>query len=131
MSLLLGLFGLSVAKLIAIVAAGVIAGLAIFKIATLVFSWLVNKIKQKLAKRNISKVATCEIQEMVKNCNNQATIDEMMALQNQGITHFTAEVQDDGTIPADGLEILNVEKEDQQTHDFINRTGEGMVVISA
>lgn len=112
MSLLLGLFGLSVAKLIAIVAAGVIAGLAIFKIATLVFSWLVNKIKQKLAKRNISKVATCEIQEMVKNCNNQATIDEMMALQNQGITHFTAEVQNDGTISDDGLEILNVEKED-------------------
>ena len=35
MSLLLGLFGLSVAKLIAIVAAGVIAGLTIFKIATL------------------------------------------------------------------------------------------------
>lgn len=131
MSLLLGLFGLSVAKLIAIVAAGVIAGLAIFKIATLVFSWLVNKIKQKLAKRNISKVATCEIQEMVKNCNNQATIDEMMALQNQGVTHFTAEVQNDGTISDDGLEVLNVKKEDQQTHDFINRTGEGMVVVSA
>lgn len=131
MSLLLGMLGLSVAKLIGIVALGVAAGLAIVKIATLVFSWLANKVKQKLAKRNISKVAVGEIKETIENCKNQATIDEMMALQNQGITHFTVEVQDDGTISDDGLEILNVEKEDQQTHDFINRTGEGLVVISA
>lgn len=131
MSLLLGMFGLSVAKLIGIVALGVAAGLAIVKIATLVFSWLANKVKQKLAKRNISKVAVAEIKETIENCKNQATIDEMMALQNQGVTHFTVEVQDDGTISDDGLEILNVEKEDQQTHDFINRTGEGLVVISA
>lgn len=131
MSLLLGMLGLSVAKLIGIVALGVAAGLAIVKIATLVFSWLANKVKQKLAKRNISKVAVSEIEETIKNCKNQQTVAEMMALQNQGITHFTAEVQDDGTISNDGLEILSVEKEDQQTHDFINRTGEGLVVISA
>ena len=131
MSLLLGMLGLSVAKLIGIVALGVAAGLAIVKIATLVFSWLANKVKQKLAKRNISKVAVSEIEETIKNCKNQQTVAEMMALQNQGITHFTAEVQNDGTISADGLEILSVEKEDQQTHDFINRTGEGLVVISA
>lgn len=131
MSLLLGLFGLSVAKLIAIVAAGVAAGLLFHKIVTLLFSKLINMVKQKLAKRNVSKLAIGEIGKMVKSCENQATIDEMMALQNQGITHFTAEVQDDGTISDDGLEILNVEKEDQQTYDFINRTGEGLVVISA
>ena len=128
---LLGL-GITLAGLIGAVAAGVAIGLTIFKIASLLFSWLANKIKQKLKKRNVSKVAVGELGEIIKNCHNQATVDELIAIQSQGVTHFSTEVQNDGTIDeSSGIEVWDVEKEDQQTCDFIKKTGEGMVVVSA
>lgn len=126
------LLGITLAGLIGAVAAGVAIGLLIVKIASLLFSWLANKIKQKLAKRNVSKVAVGEIGKIIESCHNQATIDELDALQSKGVTHFSAEVQNDGTIDeSSGIEVWDVKKEDQQTCDFINKTGEGMVVVSA
>lgn len=126
------LFGITLAGLIGAVAAGVAIGLLIVKIAALLFSWLANKIKQKLAKRNVSKVAVGEIRKIIKDCHNETTINELNAIQNQGITHFATEVQNDGTIDeSSGIEVWDVKKEDQQTCNFINKTGEGMVVVSA
>ena len=126
------LFGITLAGLIGAIAAGVAIGLVILKIATLLFNWLANKIKQKLAKRNVSKVAVSEIADLAGKCKNRSTLDELNALQSKGITHCSVEIQNDGTIDeSSGIEVWDVEKEDQQTHDFINRTGEGMVVVSA
>ena len=130
MSILLALLGLSIPKLIGIVALGVAAGILIAKIAMLTFSWLTNKIKQKLAKRNVSKVAVAEIQEIINNTKNQVTIDELEAMQEKGITHFSVDIQDDGKIEQNGIELWNVENEDEQTRELINRTGEGIVVIN-
>lgn len=126
------LLGITLAGLIGAVAAGVAIGLLIVKIAALLFSWLANKIKQKLAKRNVSKVAVGEIGRIIESCHNQATINELNELQSQGVTHFSTEVQNDGTIDeSSGIEVWDVKKEDQQTCNFINKTGEGLVVVSA
>ena len=137
---LLGMSGLQLAGVIALAVA---AGIIIAKLAMLVFSWIHNKIKQKLAKRNVSKVAVGELSEMIKHCENQITIGELDALegqktiaefkdlQSQGITHFAAEIQDNGQIEQEGIEAWDVEAEDQKTRDLINKTHEGMVVVSA
>lgn len=132
MSLLLAMLGLTIPKLICIVAAGVAAGILIAKAVQITITWLTNKIKQKLAKRNVSKVAVAELEKMIKNCNNQATIDELTNLQRKGVSHFSVEVQNDGTIDENsGIEVWNDKIHDQKVSDFINRTDEGMVVFNS
>lgn len=131
MSLLLAMLGLTIPKLIGIVALGVATGILVAKLVQITFTWLTDKIKQKLAKRNVSKVAVGELSKIIEGCHNQTTIDEMMAMQEKGVTHFSVEVQNDGTIDENnGIEIWDDNLRNRQVSDFINRTGEGLVVVN-
>ena len=125
---------LGIAGIIGGLALAVAAGIVIAKIVMLAFSWLKNKIKHKLAKRNVSKVAVGELSEIIKNCKNEislSALEELETIQKEGITHFCAELQSDGSIRQDGVEVWDVNREETEVRNLINETGEGMVVVKA
>ena len=126
------LFGITLVGLIGAIAAGVAAGILIAKLVQLTFNVLINKIKQKLAKRNVSKVGIGSIKDMIDKCPNIKTVSELEEMQKQGITHITAEVQTDGTIDENnGIELWNDQTKDKRVADYIDATGDGWLVVSA
>ncbi|MBD5142040.1 MAG: hypothetical protein HDT22_00260 [Ruminococcus sp.] len=118
-------------SIVAAVAIGVVAGTLIAYVIILTVKWLRNKIKEKLAKRNVSKVATGDLEQMIKNCENQTSVKELDNLVDAGYSHVMAEVDDNGKV--ENVEVIKDTSNeiDQNVKQFINRTGEGMVVVSA
>lgn len=123
--------GALVAAIAAGVAAGVAAGLVVFFLIKLTLTTLRNKIKEKLAKRNLRKVAVGDLQKMVDNCKNQSSISELDTLIDQGYTHVIAGIDNNGKVTDIEIGKDELQGSDQQVADYINRSGEGMVVISA
>lgn len=104
----------------------------ILKIEYLTFIGLINIIKRKLFKDNVSKVAIIEIRKFIEICKNQDKLDNLNALQNKGVSHIFVEVQNDGTIDEkNGINFWGVENEEKQVYDFINKNGAGIVVVSS
>ena len=104
----------------------------IFKIEYLTFIGLTNIIESKLSKDNVSKVAIIEIRKFIEICKNQDKLDNLNALQNQGISHIIFEIQNDGIIDEkNGINFWDVENEEKQVYDFINKNGAGIVVVSS
>ena len=126
---LLGTLGLG--ALVAAIAAGVAIGAIVFFIIKLTLTALRNKIKEKLAKKNLSKAAVGDLQKIVNNCQNQSSISELDNLIDQGYTHVIAGVDNNGKVTDIEIGKDELKGSDQQVADYINKTGEGMVVISA
>ena len=103
--------------------------MAILKFEYLTFIGLTNIIKSKLSKDNVSKVAIIEIRKFIEICKNQDKLDNLNSLQNQGISHIVFEIQNDGII--DEINFWDVENEEKQVYDFINKNGAGIVVVSS
>ena len=89
--------------------------------------WLVHRIKEKFRKEEVSKVAVCDIQTMLNSNINAVSMHELL---NKGYTHIIAEVNSSGKVI--DIELLRDSNDvpDEQVDYFINRTGEGIVVIS-
>lgn len=118
LGLILGIVGL--------IAAGCLVAYAIL----LTFRWLKNKIKEKLAAKNAKKVAVADLDEMIEQCDNTVTLDQLEELSDEGYTHLMATVDDNGKV--DDVEVIRDTSDsiDEEVDRFINRTGEGMVVIT-
>ena len=120
------MFGFIMA-IIALVAAGCIVAYAV----VLTIKWLRNKVKEKLAKKNVEKVVLGDLQALIDECNNPATLDELDKLADKGYTHVMADVGYDGKIVGDVELVQNQNNTlDREVEELINRTNQGMVIIS-
>lgn len=115
---------------------GVAIGKAIIRLIKFTMKWLKNKIKEKLAKRNTNKVAVAAIEDMVQSAmetsSNEMTMDELNAMEDlsdMDCTHVMAEVDSNGKVT--DVELIDADNVDNNVKNLIDRTGEGMVVISA
>lgn len=115
-----------IAGIVGLIAAGCLVAYAI----VLTFRWLKNKIKEKLAAKNAKKVAVADLDELIESCDNTVTIDELEKLSDEGYTHMMATVNENGKV--NDVEVIRDTNDtlDDEVDRFINRTGEGMVVIT-
>lgn len=120
MGILLGIIGL--------VAAGCLIAYAV----VVTIKWLRNKISEKLAKRNVKKVAVADLEELINECDNTVSLNDLDDLVDQGYTHLMAEVGYDGNIVGD-VEAIKDENDsiDSDVKELINRTKQGMIVVEA
>lgn len=116
---------------------GVILGIAalvafvtvVVKLTLFLMSWLTNKVKEKLRNRNTQKVAVGDLNEIIKNCDNEVALDELENLVDEkGATHIIADVDYSGNVV--DVEAIDAEKVERRVYDTINKTGEGLVLIS-
>lgn len=115
-----------IAGIIGLIATGCLIAYAI----VLTFRWLKNKIKEKLANKNVKKVAVADLDELIKSCDNTLTLDQLEKLADEGNTHLMATVDESGKV--NDVEVIRDTNDtiDEEVDRFINRTGEGMVVIT-
>lgn len=118
LALIIGIVGL--------IAAGALVAYAII----LTIRWLKNKIKEKLAAKNVKKVAVADLDELIKQCDNTVSIDDLEKLSDEGYTHLMAIVDETGKV--DDVEVIQNTSDtiDDEVDQFINRTGKGMVVVT-
>lgn len=117
------------------IAAGVLAGLVVYTVIELVLSAVIGLIKKIIAKIrskvSTPKVAVIEVEEMVRQCKNRKSTDELDALlkeQEKGVTHYAVPLNENDEI-VDGEEIQALKGEgsyDPRLQDFL---GDEHVVI--
>ena len=119
------MFGLIIG-IVGLIAVGTLVAYAI----VLTLRWLKNKIKEKLAAKNAKKVAVADLDELIESCDNTVTIDQLEELSDEGYTHLMATVNEDGNVS--DVEVIRDTSDtiDDEVNQFINRTGEGMVVVT-
>ena len=110
------------------IAAVIALGIIIAKVVMLTMKWLVNKVKEKLHKRNTTKVAAMDINKMIEECDNQISLDEFEKLADEGATHLLASVDNEGNVQ--DVEAIEAENEEMGVSEYLDRTGEGMIVIN-
>lgn len=116
--------------IVALIALTVAGGIFLTYAVYVTFMWLKEKIKEKLAKSNTKKVAVADMDELIESCDNTVTLDQLEKLHDEGYTHMIATVNTDGKV--DDVEVVKDKSdiEDSEVAQFINRTGEGMVVVT-
>lgn len=110
---------------------GLIAlGCIVAYVVVLTIKWLRNKIKEKLAKRNVKKVAVADLEELIEECDNTVSLNELNDLVDKGYTHLMVDVGYDGKIVGD-VEVIKDENDsiDRDVEELLNRTNQGMVIV--
>lgn len=115
-----------IAGIIGLIAVGGLIAYAI----VLTFRWLKNKIKEKLAAKNVKKVAVADLNELIESCDNTVMLDQLNELHDEGYTNMIATVDESGKV--NDVEVLQDTNDtiDEEVDRFINHTGEGMVVVT-
>lgn len=113
------------AGIAALIAAGALVAYAI----KLTIKWLKKKIIEKLDAWYAKKVAVITLGPLIDSGPHTITLDELEKLYDKGYTHLMATVDDSGKVK--DLEAIQDTSDifDEKVEHFINRTGEGMVVI--
>lgn len=111
--------------LIGLIAAGVAAGALIVIAVCLTLKWLKNKFNEKMAKKNVNKVAALKIDKLVEECPNVMSLSD---LNSDDIC--MAEIDYDGNLVGD-VEFVkdNNFSLDQEVDRLLGR--EQMVVIES
>lgn len=116
---------------------GISAAIAIGCLVTyaivLAIRWLKDKIKEKFAVKKAKKVAVTTLENMIGSCDNTVPIDQIdqvKGLSDMGYSHLIATVDNSGKVS--DVEIIKDTSDtiDEEVEQFINCTGEGMVVIT-
>lgn len=119
---------MGVLALIAGIAALVALITVVVKLTLLAMSWISNKVKEKLKNRNTQKVAVGDINKIIESCDNNIDLSELEKIADEGVTHIVADVDYNGNV--ESVEAYDVDKIEGRADELINRTGEGLVVIS-
>lgn len=126
---------------------GIAAGLFIVSTLKLTFETLFEKIKSKFAadiaktvvgklkglfhkKSKVKKVLVAFLGECIKNCDNPSSLEEMNKLLKDNNTHIIAGVDKNNEIIDMDIIKDELRGSDNKVYDFINKSGEGMVVVS-
>lgn len=90
-------------------------------------TWLRDDVKKKLSRPGIAAVAVGDLRKMVELYPN---VPEWKQLVEEGCTHIIATIGSDQSIT--GAEFIKDISEfpDAALDEYINKTGEGMVIIS-
>lgn len=118
LTLLVGIVGL--------IALGCLVAYAV----VLTIKWLRNKISEKLAQKNVKKVAVADLEELINECDNKVSLSDLNDLVDKGYTHMMADVGYDGEIVGD-VEVIQDKNDsiDREVEELINRTKQGMVLV--
>ncbi len=113
-----------IAGIVGLVALGCLVAYAVI----LTIKWIKNKIKEKLAKKNVKKVALADIEELIAECDNTVSIDALDDLSNEGYSHIMADVGYDGEIVGD-ISVIKDENVslDDEVEQLLGK--KGMVVV--
>lgn len=118
--------GLLIAGIVGLIAAGCIIAYVII----LTIKWLRNKISEKLAKKNVEKVAVADLEELINECDNTVSLNSLNDLVDEGYTHMMVDVGYDGKVVGDVEVIKNINDSiDKDVEELINRTKQGMVIV--
>ncbi len=114
------------AGLIGLIALGCLVAYAV----VVTFKWLKNKIKEKLARKNVKKVAVADLEELINECDNTVSLSSLNDLVDEGYTHMMADVGYDGKIVGE-VEVIKDQNDtvDRDVDELINRTRQGMVIV--
>lgn len=115
-----------IAGIVGLVALGCLVAYVI----ALTIKWLRNKIKEKLQKRNVKKVAVADLEELIDECDNSVSLSELDDLVDQGYTHMMVDVGYDGKVVGD-VEVIKDTNDsiDRDVEELLNRTNQGMVIV--
>ena len=115
-----------IAGIVGMVAAGCLLAYAII----VTIKWLRNKIKEKLAAKNVSKVAYMDIEKLIDECDNTMSMKEFNDFVDNGYTHVMASVDDNGQIVGQ-VDIIKDKNDtiDEEVEQLLGR--KGMVVVTA
>ena len=119
------MFGL-IAGIIGLIALGCLVAYAI----VLTIKWIRNKVAEKLAKKNVKKVAVADLEELINECKNEVSLNDLDDLVDEGYTHMMVEVGHDGNVVGD-VEV-NKDKNDtidKDVEELLSRTNQGMVIV--
>ncbi len=117
---MLGFFALAGA-----IAAGIAIGGLIIAAIYMTFKWVKNKFAEKLAKKNVNKVAMVAMEKMVEECPNQISLSD---LEKTG-DYCMAEIDANGQVVGD-LEFVKDQNAslDREVDALLKK--ERMVVVS-
>lgn len=101
----------------------------VVKLTLMAMNWFKNKIKEKLRKRNAQKVAAVDLEEIINSTDNQISLDAFEKIADEGATHLFAAVDNEGNVM--DVEAVGAKEVDEDVKSLINRTREGVVVVSA
>lgn len=112
--------------LVGLIALGCLIAYAV----VLTIKWLRNKIAEKLAKKNVKKVAVADLEELIDECDNTVSLNELNKLADEGYTHMMVDVGYDGKIVGD-VDVIKDENDtiDQDVEELLSRTNQGMVIV--
>ncbi len=101
----------------------------VVKLTLMAMNWFKNKIKEKIRKRNAEKVAAVDLQEIIDNTDNTMSMDAFEELADEGATHLFATIDSNGEVM--DVEAVGAKEVSEDVENLINRTGEGIIVVSA
>lgn len=117
-------------KLIVGIVGLIAAGCLVTYVIILTLKWLKDKITEKLAKKNVKKVAVADLEELINECDNTVSLSDLNELVDNGYTHLMAEVGYDGELVGE-VEVIKDESDtiDEDVEELLNRTKQGMVIV--
>lgn len=117
------MFGIIMA-MVGMVAAGALIAYTI----VVTIKWLKNKVKEKLAKKNVKKVVACDLEKLINECENKVSMSDLEKYVDDGYTNLLAEVDSNGKV----TDVELVKNENLTTDEEVEKLiGEkGMVVIT-
>lgn len=119
------MFGL-IAGIIGLIAIGCLVAYAV----VLTIKWLRDKIKEKIAKKNVKKVAVADLEKLIDECDNTVSLKDLDSLVDEGYTHLMADVDYNGKAVGE-IELIKNKNDtiDKEVEELINRTNQGMVIV--
>lgn len=113
--------------IVGIIAAGIVAGLVLFLVIKFTIKALVGLVR-KFRNKGAEKVMAADIDSMIAQCTNRKSLSALEELQEQGVTHVVAGVDEDNKV-VDNVQLIK--NEDEETaYEVVDLLGdEGMVVI--
>lgn len=110
------------------IAAAVAIGALIAYAVAMTFKWLKNKIKDKMAQKNVKKTAVADIEKLIDECENKVSMDELMSMSDKGYSHVMVSVDDNNQVVGDVEIIKDTNEElDAEVERLLGR--ERMVVV--
>lgn len=79
------------------IAAGIALGTIVVALVKMTYRWVKNKFKEKLAKKNVNKVAMVEMKKLVDECPNQISLSDLESVGD----YCMAEIDANGEVVGD------------------------------
>jgi len=80
--------------ILGIIVGAVVVGALVTYAVILTVKWLRDKIKDMIARKNAEKVLVTDIENLVKNCTNKKSLDELNKLVDEGYEFVAVAVDD-------------------------------------